>query len=160
MGVDTKLYIGQQWNIEDIKDVIEKRFDVPVTYEFHHFAPDYVVLKFQLRSAEHERGLHVHTKSHVGGLPAISLSFRSNDEGIQILKTLAETFGGLFTESDCGNTFEEYQKPGEGNIDFIIKEALKSDPTLSEGDYRMVQYIGEKKWMEHKVWPKPMKAKD
>ena len=42
MGLDTKLYINQSWSVEDIKDVIEKRFKIAVVLKFHDWAPDYL----------------------------------------------------------------------------------------------------------------------
>jgi hypothetical protein len=160
MGVDTKLYIGRQWSLEDIKDVIEKRFSVPVTFVFHDFAPDYVSMKFKLTHREYERELHVHTHTFVGGLPAIGLGFRSNPESTEVLRTLAKTFGGLFQEEDTTDIFQEYSKPGEGNIDFVIKQAIKDDPKLGHDDEGIVRYIAEKKWSDNKVWPRPIKLRE
>lgn len=38
MGLNTRLYINISWSVEDVKDVIEKRFKVPVTLKFHDWA--------------------------------------------------------------------------------------------------------------------------
>lgn len=161
MGVDTKLYISTVWTIQDIKDVIEKRFSVPVKLAFHEFAPEYITMEFQLPDSENPRLLHVHTNSFVGGLPAVNLGFRSNEEGHKILKTLAKTFGGLFQENDTGDGFQEFQKPGEGNIDFVIRQAIKDDPSLGDGGKNMVTYLAEEKWRETStVWPKPNRTKE
>lgn len=165
MGVDTTLYISNEWRIEDIKDVIQKRFSVPVEIMFHDWAPDYIILRTQLDAGEYDVGnkiqLSVHTKSYVGGLPAIAMTLRSNTINCEFLKTLAKTFGGLFQESDTTEDFEAFQKPGEGNIDFVIRKAIMDDPSLGDDDKRMASYIAEEKWrMSSDVWHKPNKAKE
>lgn len=161
MGVDTRLFINKSWTIEDIKEVIQKRFSVPVKLNFHDWAPDYITMEFQLPKAENARLLHIHTNSFVGGLPAINIGFRSNPEGHEILKTLAKTFGGLFQEADTGDEFKEFQKPGEGNIDFVVRQAIKDDPSLGQGGEEMASYISEEKWRQTSdVWNKPNKPKE
>ena len=160
MGVDTKLYISPSWTVEDIKEVIEKRFSVQTKIEFHDWSPDYVILRFGLAGAEYQRSLNIHTKTSVGGFPAFSLGLRSNQDGCLILQTLAKTFGGLYQEADTNDDFEAFSKPGEGNIDFVVKEALKDDPSLGNDSKEMASYIAEEKWHDKEVWHKPDKIKE
>jgi len=146
MGVDTKLYINRDWTVQDVRDVLKNRLGIETKTIFHDWAPDYVVLRFPSKYEKCDRLLHVHTKTHVAGFPAMGLDFRSNPEGIGILRVLAETFGGLFQEQDVTEDFQAFQKPGHGNIDFVLKEAVKKEPELAENIEQMAQFIVEGKW--------------
>lgn len=157
MGVDTRLYISREWGIQDVVDVLCKRFDIRAEIEFHAFAPEYITLNFEVPSNGRQRSLHIFLNSNVGGFPAINLNFHSDPEGQEILKILAKTFGGLFQETDCYNDFEVFRKPGEENIDFVVREGIKHDPTLGDKCEEMAKYIAEEKWKTYNV---PQKIKE
>lgn len=146
MGVDTKLYISNRWNVKDIRDVISLRFGVKTEIKFHDYAPDYMTIHFKLPEAENARMLNVHTDSMVGGFKAIQLNFRSNPEGCKVLKTLAKTFGGLFQESDTTDDFIEFRTPSNGDADFILNEALKHDPKLGRDSKKLGQFVLTEGW--------------
>jgi hypothetical protein len=162
MGVDTRLYVNSSWTVQDIKEVIEKRLNVPVEVKFNDFAPDYICLVFAASVFPNspKRMLNVHTKSDVGGFPAILLSLSANEEGHRILKTIAQTLGGLFNTHDTEDTYEEYEKPGKGNIDFIVKEAIKDNPKMGDDDKMMARYLENEGWKAKDVWPHPKKDKE
>jgi hypothetical protein len=149
MGVETKLYISNRWNVKDICDVISLRFGVRTDIKFHDWAPDYMTVHFKLPQSENGRMLHVHTDSMVGGFKAIQMNFRSNPEGCKILETLAETFGGLFQESDTTDDFKEFRTNSNGEVDFIVNEALKSDPKLGRDFQQMARFIANEGWKEN-----------
>lgn len=146
MGVDTKLYISNRWSTQDIRDVITLRYGVPTEIGFHDFAPDYFTIEFKLPGAMMGRVLNVHRNSEVGGLSATQMSFRSNEEGHDVLKTLAKTFGGLFQEYDTSDDFVEFQSPDSGDMDFIVKEALKSNPKLGRDVKLMEKFLSDRGW--------------
>lgn len=141
MGVDTRLYINPKWEVKDIKEVIEKRFKTTAKVNFHDFAPDYMTIQFKIPDGQYERLLHVHTKTEVGGLPAILLDFRSNEEGIAILKKLAETFGGLFNEADTDDIFESYDPPAKSEAEFLLDEAIKEDPENGRNIEKLINFL-------------------
>lgn len=139
MGVDTRLYINNRWNINDIKDVIEDRFNTKVKINFHEFAPDYITLEF--KAFDEDRMLHVHRDTEIAGFKATKLDFRSNDNGHKILRTLAETFGGLFNENDFNDDFEAYGSPDYGNAQFLINEAIKKDPSIGMDKAKLINFL-------------------
>lgn len=157
MGVDTRLYINNSWSVEDIKDVIGKRFEVPVTLKFHDWSPDYIQMILTLPGTKEARALNIFTKNAIGGLPATLLSLHHDSYSIGFLRVLAETFGGFFQEQDYEEVFEAFSKPGEGNIDFIVKQAIKDEPKLADDDKAMVTYIAEEKWRDNATWHKGSK---
>lgn len=149
MSVDTRLYISHRWNVKDICDVITLRFGVETAIKFNDWAPDYMTVHFRLPDSETGRMLHVHTDSMIGGFKAIQVGFRSNPEDHKILKTLAKTFGGLFQESDTTEDFEAFNIESNGNVDFIVNEALKSNPKLGRNTQQIAKFIADEGWKEN-----------
>jgi hypothetical protein len=145
MGVDTQLYISHRWNVEDVRDVLTRRLGYKVKTELSDSSPTYFRLIFNT-GGEYDRILHVHTDSEIGGFPAINMNFRSNDEGIAILRKLAESFGGLFAEEDCSGTFEEIQAPDQGNAAYVLKECLKTNPRAGSDTDTLVEMLRSESW--------------
>lgn len=145
MGVDTTLFISNRWNAQDIQQVIEKRFNTKVKLHFHDFAPQYISMQFHL-SGNEDRTLNVFTDSELGGFKGISMSFTSNEEGQEVLQTLAKTFGGFFQKSDCDGDYGAFNAPDHGEIAFIVNEAIKSNPALGREHEQMAEYILKEKW--------------
>ena len=85
------------------------------------------------------------------------LSLRANEPAHELLKTLAKTFGGMFQEGDHEEIFESFTKPGEGNIDFIVKQAVKDNPKIGDDDKAMIDYITQEKWRDNATWHKGSK---
>lgn len=147
MSVDTKLFINPRWGAEDVGDVIKKRLKTTISYQSTTF-PDYVRIHFELNGEK--RGMNVHGRSELGGFPSVQLSMRSDDDSTGLMKLLAETFGGFFQEADGDSTFEEYQMPGQGDIRFVIDEALKDDPENIKNNDRLIDWIKNEKWKGQK----------
>jgi len=122
MGVDTRLYISHNWSIEDIKDVLKARFGYNIYLLFTENAPQYVRLVFD--TAKGARQVNVHTDSALGGFQAIQLNMGSDEESQKILKVLAHTFGGFYQEADGDNNFGAFRYPADGDVDWIVKQAL------------------------------------
>lgn len=145
MGVDSHLYVSKRWNVSDIRDILTKRMGLKVTTRFHDFALDYVILHFEVEEGEY-RSLNVHSDTNVGGFPAMLLSFRSNEQGIKILRKIAETTGGIFQEEDCSGDMQEIQPPDEGNASFVVKECLKANPRCGDDEKVLAVMLTEGSW--------------
>lgn len=144
MGVDTRLNISQRWKVQDIRDVIENRLGYKTSITFHDFAPDFVSLTFGTEDLA--RKLSVFTNSTVGGLPCVTLSFRSNEQGHKILRSLAEVFGGMFQESDCDSDFVEIQPPDGEDGEFFLKSCLKKNPESGRDEKLLAQMLKDGAW--------------
>jgi hypothetical protein len=144
MGVDTRLFISHNWSLEDISHVISRRYSTKVKFKFCDPVADLTWLLFELGGDE--RQLSVFMDSEIGGFRAISLSMRSNPPANRLLKTLAQTFGGLYQDGDTTDSFEEYQNPGQGEMNWILKEAIKSDPELGKDPKAMADYLLKEGW--------------
>lgn len=145
MGVDTKLFISHRWNVSDIRDVLQKFSEHKIKTEFHDFAPDYVTLNFTTR-AGNDRLLHIFTDTQIGGIKSIGMHMHADLESQMILMALAETFGGMYQPKDNVEQFEAYQPTSEGNIDFIVNEALKHSPKLGHDYKGMAEFLSKEKW--------------
>lgn len=145
MGVDTELYISKRWKVSDIREVAERRLGYKTKLRFHDFAPDYVKIDLY-KGAELHRSLNVHTDSTIGGLPAVNINLRSNEEGYAILKGLAEVFGGLFQEADCDSDFIEIQPPEGEDGEFLLKECLKTDPACGRDSKLLGDMLINETW--------------
>jgi hypothetical protein len=151
-----RLYISKEWSVTDIADVLQRRLETKVKIEFHDWALDYITLNLEYMGAT--LFFHVHSDVHVAGLSARLISTHAGYEGILVLKKLADTFGGLYQESDTTEEFEAIPKPGEGNIDFVVRQAIKHNPELGSNDEAMAAYIKEEQWRAGFEWHKPSRG--
>ncbi|MFA5937401.1 MAG: hypothetical protein WC822_06025 [Candidatus Paceibacterota bacterium] len=113
MGVDTKVYLNTRWNLDNIKTIIERTQNTKVEIESNHsFAPGY----FTFTLPEKKRIIHVHSYTTTPLGTATLLSMRSDEEGKQILKGIAEVVGGMFMDNDV-----------DGKCDFIMGALTDED---------------------------------
>ena len=124
MGIDAHLYLNTRWGLDDIVAVIERtQGEKPQITSHHDFAPGYFTFAFNGRM------LNVHTQTQLPTGTVTLLSFRSNPQGIKILRDIAETFGGILMESDSDGNCEII----EGNMDeenalaYFLKYAIAYD---------------------------------
>jgi hypothetical protein len=89
------------------------------------------------------------------------LGLHADSQASEILETLAKTFGGLFQAQDDTENFVAFEKPGTGDIDFIVAEAIKHNPVLGRDSEAIAKYIQNEEWRNSsKVWNKPSKGKE
>lgn len=142
MGVDTRLFISDRWDIADVRNLIAKRFDTKVVTNFHDFAPNYVTLSFTAKGVD--RMLHVHTNYEMSGFKGTLLDFRANEHGIETLRTLAETLGGWFSEADTDDVFEAYRMPGSGNNEYLLKESIIESPEHGDNKEKLIDFLKDR----------------
>lgn len=124
MGVDVRLWLNPKWKLEDVKDVLERTSNTPVTSESTIGSPSYHVFVMK----DIGRMVHVHQSELPTG-PATLLDMRSNPQGIQILRNVAEVFGGILQEDDSEERYEMIVgKMSENNgLPYFVKYAIMND---------------------------------
>ena len=124
MGVNTHLYLNPKWRLDDILNVIERtQGEKPEIRSHHDFAPGYFEFGFKGRS------LNVHTQTQLPTGVVTLLSFRSNPEGIKILRDIADTLGGILEERDSDGQCEviEGNMWDEDGLAYFLKYAIVHD---------------------------------
>ena len=123
MGVDTRLLVRTSVSAEDVMEALKALGKTNVEYKAT-FTPSYCNIIFDATTKGWDkRMIHFHYNSSEDfGVPMNLLSLRYNDESVEILKTLAQIFGGIFQETDYDNQWESCQVPGQGNIRWLIDQ--------------------------------------
>lgn len=119
MGTMTKLYISKKYSFEDLKDVMESYLPLEIQarqkkniagkYYVEKFkvevipthSPDFVNFQFKYKGKFRTMGVFNNTDLAVGNM--YELHIGCNDEGIEIMKTIANVFGGLLERNDSSN---------------------------------------------------------
>ena len=133
MGADTKLYISYNYELDDIKTVIEKHLKVKVKVESCHKTS---VGMFQFHfKYKTNRMIYVHQSCERAGYFLLSLG--CNEEAIEIMTKIAEVMGGIVDEDDCDSkTDREY--PGmlsKGNgLSYFLRYAVFNNELEDEND--------------------------
>jgi hypothetical protein len=142
MGVDSKLLISARYNVKDVIKVL-KGLGVTNIEEDHK--GDHSFLRFEVPGHEYKRQLYVAFSTEYGGLESTLLRYRSNPEGIELLRKIAAVTGGFLNENDYNSDFEMIQSPHDGNVNFILKhtiltKAITRDEELADKVAKAVGY--------------------
>jgi len=131
MGVDTRLYISVDYRLEDIAAVLEAIgcSNIRVQHPIDGAAGlDYLIL-YLTGPTNTERTLHVHSHSPTPLGRATLLSLRSNYDGIELLRKVAEIMGGLLQLEDSVEQYEWYDgelTPDDG-LTYHLRYAVLHD---------------------------------
>ena len=117
MSQTTKLYISKQYDLRDIKDVMENHLDlkeqsrrkkgIGKKYYIEKFkievAPTfdvgYIIFNFIYNGKHRCMSVFDGTDLAIKGFYELHLGY--NDDGIEIMRTIANVLGGLLEENDC-----------------------------------------------------------
>lgn len=128
MGVSSNLLINAEYNAKDVVKVLSG-LNIKVTGEDHK--GDHSFLSFELNNRT--RNLYVARSTEYGGLDATVLSFRSDEDGISLLKKIAAVTGGFLRESDYDNNWESIDSPHESNASFVLKHTILANAITDRG---------------------------
>lgn len=123
MGVDTKLFLNSSVELRDIKDVIERKFKTKVKVSSTH-SPDFQSWGFKVE--KNPRSMSVFFNCLEAGFRGTLLSLGCNPQGQEILKAIAQVFGGFYEANDCDGVIERLDgdlTPHNG-LPFFIKHAI------------------------------------
>jgi hypothetical protein len=146
MSVDTKLYIGSQWEIRDIINIIQSRLGVDKITTSRSSDPLSECLSLLFQYNENDRSMFVfpHAETPLGSSTMLSLGH--NKDAITIMTAIADAIGGLLQPQDFNESMEMIQ----GNVstedglpyfvnDMIInrRPAAKSDRLTYHSGYTL-----------------------
>jgi hypothetical protein len=108
MSVDTKLFISSSHSLDDVKKVIESRFNVKVSIVATD-SPSHQRFCFSLKTptGDENRMLHVFTNYEVSGFHGTLLSLNKFGQANNILETLASVFGGFYQQEDSSLSWDQ-----------------------------------------------------
>jgi len=133
MGTDTKLYISQKYELDDIKTVIEKYLKVKVNVKScHTTAIGMFSFHFKYKT---NRMMYVHQSCERAGYFLLSLG--CNEEAIEIMTKIAEVMGGMVDEDDCDSKSDvEYDGmlSGCNGLSYFLKYAALNNELENEND--------------------------
>lgn len=153
MGAATKLYISKRFELRDIKEVMENHLDLKVQSRrkknimkkvyYEKFKIEvlpthdvgYVTFNFIYKG--HQRNMSVFDNTDLPIKGMYELHLGSNEEAIEIMKTIANVLGGLIEENDCGDKgiYEIHGMLSENNgLPYFIKWAILNNKIKSEDD--------------------------
>lgn len=129
MGSETKLYINnQKYTANDVLNIMTKvvrekycEQNLMLKYENggNYFTINYTE---KIRDKVENRTLSLFLNINSIGLPAHMLSLNASGDSINLLKTIGEMLGGVFTANDFKENYEVFQDPFISNEDFMLKE--------------------------------------
>lgn len=130
MGVDSNLLINSKYNAKDVVKLL-KALGIKDIKEDHK--GDHSFLTFELEGS-YTRQLYVAQSSEYGGVTGTILSYRSNDEGIALLKKIAKVLGGFLQEQDCDEQWESFHSPHAGSAEFVLKHTILTKAIVDGSD--------------------------
>lgn len=142
MGVDAKLFISNRWQVQDIIDVVDKRFNAKAYFENPSKMCDYGRVSFDIEGTN--RSISVHNNSVQGGFTGMLLTLRANTQGQGILIAIAQSLGGIYQEKDSDEDYQVFDVPGHGNAQFLLDEAIKQDPSLGDDIGRLAAWLADR----------------
>lgn len=124
MGVDAKLLVNTKWSVRDIQDVLKSRLGVAEQkINFNDWAPDYITIQFKFNNED--RMLHVHRNGdRYGGFDVMTLGLGMWGSSEEILRGIANVTGGFFQAADTNDEFEAIPELEDGNLKFLVKNAV------------------------------------
>lgn len=144
MGVDSKLYINDKYNMRDVRTVLEG-LGVKVVEAIHR--EDYSYFYVEIKDIDENTvraTVHAVPCSHYG-VSGLQISMKMFEENTELLRKIARVTGGMLQANDCYNTFEGFEDPHRGNAKFvlqhgILQNAITNSKALSEAVSTVVGY--------------------
>ncbi len=132
MGVDRTLFINSSWGVRDVADLVRTIEAVENVKIMGTHEADYTLIGFTYLGADgkEDRQISFHRSSNRAGFVGTLLTLRANGCSELILKTIAERLGGFYEHQDCDGQIERFDFKADGNLGFMIRQAIiegKSD---------------------------------
>lgn len=131
MGIDSKLLVSAKWNVQHIQTLLVEGLGHKLIKADHK--GDHSFLYIELPSGA-QRMIYVARTTGYGGLDATLLSFRSNPEGIELFRSIANVLGGFLCESDHTSDFEMIQEPHDSSARFVLDYVILRDALTDSAD--------------------------
>lgn len=128
MTVETILYLSSEWELNDIKTVIEKHLGYDVKVESCHKTSIGFFHFFLSKKEKQSRMMSVfmNSKTPIGSCTQLRLG--CDKEAIAIMTKIADVFGGILEEDDC-----------KGKLDMIEGALRDSDGIPYFYKYALIQ---------------------
>jgi hypothetical protein len=131
MSVDTHLYIGNRWTVEDVANVIKSVRKQQIEADGHGFRFEscheisFGMYQFYFES----RMMFVHSQSETPLGRCILLSLGSNEHGVEIMRDIASILGGLLEIDDYSGNMEMIRGKlsDEDALQYHLKYAIIND---------------------------------
>ena len=136
MGQSAILYLNPKWEMENILTILERAYnEKPKLRWCGENSTGMLWDCFEIIIKE--RRIFASTRSQTPIGTATHLSIGSNQEGIKILRDIAEVLGGVLQENDCGDNGFEFIDgilSGENGLTFFAKHAIL-EKGIGQDDY-------------------------
>ncbi len=139
MGSDTRLYVSSEWELNEIKQVIETRFDTKVKVkDCSKTSIGMFWFSFKTAKANRLMSIFTNTKTPIGNVTQLGLG--TDEESIHIMTKIAKVLGGMLQENDCGDSSETRLQQFQGlfseqnGISYFYKHAILSGDITNEND--------------------------
>jgi len=135
MSVKTELYISNRFSIYDIKNVIESHLDAEVKID-QTGIPDLLEFYFTLKGDTRLMSVHINADAIIG--KATLLRLGSNEEGKEIMLTIAKVTGGLYVPEDTSDDCQMIRGmlSDEDGLPYFIKDAIIHNNMTDNHDLR------------------------
>ena len=120
MGVDTKFYTDTSNQAEDIMQALKTIGACNITAS-PTSAPYFTQIRFNYKDENRMLNFFAGTTSYMG-MATNMMSLSAHGQAVEIMTRLAKMFGGILQESDCDNKVEMFDKPGEGNLRWLLDQ--------------------------------------
>lgn len=150
MGVDARLFINSSWGVDDIKDLIKTLPEASEVKIITTHTQDYSIISFKYNDEQRELGYF--TGSRFSGFVGTQLSFRAWGASKEILTTIGRRIGGWFSPEDCNDdNWERFDNPGEGNLLFMVRQAVLEGKCDGQSFEEFATYHNQKtaEWKKH-----------
>lgn len=138
MGVDTHLYISSDWELDEIKIVIEKYLGFKVKVESNHkIRFGYYTFYLTSKKGKVNRMMSIFTndRTPIGSVTCLKLGF--DKEAVEIMTKIAQVIGGFLEAEDSKGDIERIDgmfNPESGLTYFykyaVINKEVKDDKDL------------------------------
>jgi hypothetical protein len=124
MGQSTNLYLNTKWDFDVIKDVIE-RLHGEVKVRTYESIPSMV--NIDLPKLKRSMYIHFSASTPIGTMTLLSMG--ANEQGQEIMRSIAKCLGGLVMDNDCDAELEMIQgsTSTEDSTPYFVNYAITHD---------------------------------
>ena len=141
MSVDTKAYINSKYDLKDVQQFLGRHCGEVKIESHHDFAPGY----FTFTMPKIGRMIHVHSHSETPIGPCTLLVMNSDEQGQEIMRSVCDTFGGLFMAEDTSGNIDMIsgKLTTEDGLPYFVQYAILQDGIEADDFHGLVKSMSQ-----------------